>query len=294
MIKQAGFIGAAQLEQPAYNSSPITKGAMFTATKPAAAQAAEALTEEEKNLVDGGGLAVAEEREPLPAGYLRSVGLRLAAYIIMVGALLLLSSGRWGWPHAWAFIALSLAVVGVNSYMMIVYNPDLIMERMESLGKENVKPWDRILVPLLAGVGPITILLVSGIQARYVWPPAISFWPTVLGFILYSAASVLVMWAMRTNRFFSAVMRIQKERGHKVVNTGPYAYIRHPGYASSLMLLPGMALALGSTWALIPAFLTVALYFVRTALEDNALINELEGYKEYTTRVRYRLIPWIW
>ena len=101
-------------------------------------------------------------------------------------------------------------------------------------------------------------------------------------------------WAVASNRFFSAVVRIQKERSHSVVTSGPYRFVRHPGYAGGIFFNPALPVMLGSIWALIPAGIVVIATVVRTALEDRILRNELEGYVDYARRVKHRLLPGIW
>jgi protein-S-isoprenylcysteine O-methyltransferase Ste14 len=101
-------------------------------------------------------------------------------------------------------------------------------------------------------------------------------------------------WAESVNRFFEPTVRIQTDRGHRVIDTGPYALARHPGYVAACLLCLGMPLSLGSFWALIPAVLSCLLLVVRTVMGDRTLRDELTGYEEYTQRVRYRLIPGVW
>ena len=108
------------------------------------------------------------------------------------------------------------------------------------------------------------------------------------------SGTALSMWAVRVNRFFSSVVRIQSDRGHAVVMDGPYRWVRHPGYVAGIMLGPGLALAFGSLWALIPAGLMVLVLILRTWLEDRTLQRELPGYIEYAEEVPYRLAPGIW
>ena len=294
MIKAAGFTGASIVAQPAYNSSPITRGAMFTAVKPAPGQAAEPLTEEEMALAAGKGCLLPEPRPQLPEGYLAKLSIRFIAYIILLGVLLFGSAGRVDWIHAWVYLGLSIVITMANAALFISRCPDLILERMASVGRDDIKPWDKIIMPLVAGVGPVAILLVAGLETRFSWPPAVPGWASALAYLVFLAGYAWVTWAMLSNRFFSAVVRIQKERGHKVVDSGPYAIVRHPGYAGGVLVLLAMPLALGSAWGLLPAVITLGLYVIRTALEDATLAEELDGYKDYQKKVKYRLIPGVW
>jgi protein-S-isoprenylcysteine O-methyltransferase Ste14 len=107
-------------------------------------------------------------------------------------------------------------------------------------------------------------------------------------------AVFITLWAIWINRFFSSVVRIQKERGQEVIQDGPYRFVRHPGYVGGILLALGNALVLGSLWALIPAGIMSLLLVIRTYLEDITLQRELPGYTDYTRKVKYRLLPWIW
>ncbi|MBC7224324.1 MAG: isoprenylcysteine carboxylmethyltransferase family protein, partial [Anaerolineae bacterium] len=104
----------------------------------------------------------------------------------------------------------------------------------------------------------------------------------------------LATWAMASNPFFSAFVRIQRERGHRVVADGPYRYVRHPGYLGAIVFQMAIPLALGSLWALLPSGVAAALYVARTVLEDRTLQEELAGYREYAQKVRHRLLPGLW
>jgi protein-S-isoprenylcysteine O-methyltransferase Ste14 len=137
---------------------------------------------------------------------------------------------------------------------------------------------------------PIVAALDDG---RYHWLP-VPWWGCVLGYALLIAGMVGLTWAESANKFFEQSVRIQTDRGHRVIDTGPYAIVRHPGYVSACPLFLGMSLALGSLWALIPAVLIGPLLVVRTIWEDQTLREELAGYKEYTQRVRYRLVSGVW
>ena len=120
------------------------------------------------------------------------------------------------------------------------------------------------------------------------------WWIVALGYLLFAAGYALSTWALAVNKFFEPSVRIQTDRGQKVIDTGPYRIVRHPGYAAGIPALVGIALALGSWWALIPVGISSALVILRTQWEDQTLQAELPGYKDYTRRVRCRLIPGVW
>ena len=213
--------------------------------------------------------------------------------IVLPAAILFGSSGRLDWEFGWFYVGLT-AVFTVGSRIIMAYKtPDLIAERGGSLLKENIKPWDKIIMPLTL-IGPTIMLIVAGLDARFTWSPKFPLPIHVTGIILATAGYFLSSWAMVVNRFFSASVRIQTERGHTVISSGPYQYIRHPGYAGGVLSSVAVPLLLGSFWALVPAILVIILMVVRTGLEDTTLLEELEGYRKYATSVRHRLIPGVW
>jgi protein-S-isoprenylcysteine O-methyltransferase Ste14 len=120
------------------------------------------------------------------------------------------------------------------------------------------------------------------------------WWAVGVGYLLMLAGVWLTTWAEAVNRFFEPTVRLQTDRGQTVVDTGPYATVRHPGYVAGIVMFAGIALALGSLWALIPAGISAAILILRTKWEDQTLQAELPGYPEYAARVRSRLIPGVW
>ncbi len=143
-------------------------------------------------------------------------------------------------------------------------------------------------------IAAIVMLIVAGLDKRFEWSPNL---PLVLHIVAFGIAALgfsLSTWATLVNRFFSAVVHIQRDRGHTVVSSGPYRLIRHPGYAGTVVTSLATPLLLGSLWALIPAALVVCQLVIRTALEDETLQEELEGYHDYAARVCYRLLPGVW
>jgi len=147
----------------------------------------------------------------------------------------------------------------------------------------------------LWGIGGLEIatVVVAGLTVRFGWPTPAP-WLQAVGWVAMTLAALFATWALLSNTFASEVTRIQAERGHTVVTTGPYRYVRHPMYTGIVVLGPGMALGLGSLWALIPALLFSLAFVYRTASEDRLLQRDLPGYVEYARWVRYRLLPGIW
>ena len=148
--------------------------------------------------------------------------------------------------------------------------------------------------PLTAVSISLPLFVVAGLDHRHSWSPVFPTWLNILGLILVTFGYAFAVWALVENRYFSTVVRIQTDRGHVVCGTGPYRIIRHPGYAGNLLPLPGIVLALGSLWTLIPAVVALIIVVIRTALVDQTLRDELPGYLEYAQRVPFRLVPGIY
>jgi protein-S-isoprenylcysteine O-methyltransferase Ste14 len=219
---------------------------------------------------------------------------RLTAVYALHGCLLMLCGYDWGWWQAWAY-SLVFAAAGIGIRLWAERrHPGLMAERAQLLKAPGVKSWDRLLAPLMALSLGLPLFVVAGLDHRFEWSPHFPSWINILGLVLASAGYGFAGWAFLENRFFSAVVRIQSERGHVVCDTGPYKIVRHPGYSGGVLSPFAMALALDSAWTLIPATAAVVIAVVRTALEDRTLQNELPGYREYADRVRYRLVPGIY
>jgi protein-S-isoprenylcysteine O-methyltransferase Ste14 len=176
-------------------------------------------------------------------------------------------------------------------YGPLRFDEGLLEERMSK--RPDAKKWDRIFVVLI-GILTSAELIVPGLDHRWGWTLPLPEWAILLGLTLVALGTAGLFWSMRVNRFFSAVIRIQRERGHQVVTTGPYRVVRHPGYAAWSLRTLGVPLLLGSYWAFIVAGVFVVPFIVRTALEDKVLQEELPGYPEYAAQVRSRLVPGVW
>jgi protein-S-isoprenylcysteine O-methyltransferase Ste14 len=209
----------------------------------------------------------------------------------ILGGLLFIPAGSLDWIMGWAVLSAYLGGLGLTNLLISLYHPDLAKERANT--PSSAKKWDRTLTNL-ANLPTLLMLPVAGLDKKYGWSPQVS-WPVQLGaLVIFVLGYAMVGWAMMANRFFSSLVRIQKDRGHVVVSNGPYRYLRHPGYLGMIALQLSAPLALGSLWAMVFGVISGCLYIVRTILEDRTLQEELEGYREYALEVHYRLLPWIW
>ncbi len=205
----------------------------------------------------------------------------------------MLISGKWDWWQAWVMAGIFVLGFLVSRAIAARKTPDILKERANYNQQENTQPWDKWLSPAVA-FGSVFILLVAGLDAKYRWSAGFSGLVEMIGLALILLGYLLGTYAFVTNAFFSGTVRIQDDRGHKVVSDGPYAWVRHPGYLGSLITNLGIPLLLDSAWAYIPAIIFNILFIVRTLLEDQFLQQNLAGYREFAQKVRYRLFPGIW
>ena len=220
--------------------------------------------------------------------------IRLIVFYFLIPVILLICGGDLGWWQAWLY-SLLIVATGIGGRMWAEQrHPGLMAERQNIENIRNAKAWDKVLAPLMAVSVGFPMVIVSGLDHRYNWSPEFPLWLIIIGFILISLGYAFAAWALAENRFFSSVVRIQMDRGHVVCDSGPYRFVRHPGYAGNIPPLFGIALALGSVWTLIPAAVASIITVIRTVLEDQTLQEELPGYRDYARRVRFRLIPGIY
>lgn len=204
-------------------------------------------------------------------------------------------AGTWRWWEAWTVIAIYLLWAIALVVFLLRHDPALLAERMKgSPVQEGQKGWDKVVMVGMLVVG-IALLLVPGFDVvRFGWSTRLPLWAEVTGMALHLPCLLGVMWVMRENTYLSRVVKIDEERGHSVITTGPYAIVRHPMYAFVLPLLLAMPLALGSRWGMVAGAAMGVLLVWRTALEDRTLHAELDGYPEYAKETRYRLVPGVW
>ncbi len=224
------------------------------------------------------------------AGRGRAV-VRLVLGVPTLAALLLIPAGRADWGWAWAYVGCLIGCVSLNVLVLRAVNPEVLRERMRA--GQSTAQWDLVLGSLL-GVFGVGVLPIAGLDERFAWTGDVGLAVHLVGLGVIVAGDALFLWAMAVNRFFSRRVSIQTARGHVTVDSGPYRYVRHPGYTGWMLMVVGTPIALGSLWSLVPALLAVGVMLVRTALEDRMLLEGLEGYRVYAGRVRYRLIPPVW
>jgi len=204
-------------------------------------------------------------------------------------------AGTWRWWEAWVLVGLWTVYGLVMMIYLLRHDPALLAERLKyvPLQKEQ-KVWDKVLMLLffIAGIG---LYLLPGFDViRYEWSEPLPLWMRILAMVIHIPCLVLLIWIMRENTYLSQVVKIDKERGHKVITTGPYAVVRHPMYIVAIILLFAVPIALGSRFTLILSLFLMVLLIVRTYLEDRTLHAELSGYPEYAKQTIYRLIPGLW
>ena len=230
-------------------------------------------------------------------------------YIFFVGVLFLLA-WRLDYWQAWAYGATGIVMI-LAAGIAFRNRPELIKERVKP--GPGTKKWDKVLWAFFAPM-MFAVMIVAALDGgRFGWTsdlltpglllPVYKFfgWMTdlpwylyVIGYGLFYCAQLIKYWCMWSNRFFSSTVRIQFDRDHEVVQSGPYRFIRHPGYISGIFIGFGSSLVLGSLWGLIPSTLVLILLVIRTHLEDKTLQKELPGYADYAKKVKYRLLPPIW
>ena len=200
--------------------------------------------------------------------------------------------GRWDWWVGWALSGIYIIWSAASAILILPVNPAMLAERARP--SKDTPKWD---IVLLAGMGILMLIeyIVASLDAKLGWSPefpiAIKIISTIIAAFGYD---ILLVWAMVSNAFFVATVRIQTDRGHSVITSGPYQYLRHPGYLGSILLNLMVPFMLNSLWAIIPGILSALVLIIRTTMEDKTLISELPGYKEYAERVRYRLLPGVW
>jgi protein-S-isoprenylcysteine O-methyltransferase Ste14 len=226
---------------------------------------------------------------------MRTVVLRLVGDATLVAGVTFLSAGTLAWWRAWVLVVVLLTVRIASAAAAYQVNPTLLRERA-GLPLHADQSWtDRLLVLSVLATGFLGLPAVAGID-RFHWhllrPPTPLL--STAGLVSFTLGWGIKGWALRANAFAAVAVRWQRERGHAVVESGPYAIVRHPFYAADPLILLGLGLWLQSYTAALCALVPTALMVTRLMLEDRFLRHTLPGYREYANRVQYRLLPGLW
>jgi protein-S-isoprenylcysteine O-methyltransferase Ste14 len=217
---------------------------------------------------------------------------QFVGFFVAFALALFLPAGTLAWFPGWIFLVLFFGFYLAVTLWLFRHNPGLLQERMR-LATADQKGWDKLLFPLLL-VFPFAWLIFMSFDAvRFHWSPMPS-WLQFVGAIVLLCSFYLLFLTFRENSYLSPVVRIQEERGHTVVSTGPYHYVRHPMYAGILVFVIGTSLLLGSWYGVLLGFIFVVILARRAVLEERTLLKELRGYAGYMAQVKYRLIPYVW
>ncbi|MDB5542705.1 MAG: Isoprenylcysteine carboxyl methyltransferase [Devosia sp.] len=214
----------------------------------------------------------------------------LAVTLIVMAVLLFVPAGTVRWARGWWYLAVFLAAVIIAMVYIWRVDPELFAIRRKP--QAGTKSWDLAFVAVTL-ISMAAILPVAGLDYRFDWSqlPDGVVW---LGYLIFACGFWLTAWAQGVNRHFELTVRIQTDRGHVVVDSGPYAVVRHPGYIGGGALGFGTALALGSLVALVPAIICIIALALRTLAEEATLSEELPGYATYMRKVRFRWVPGVW
>lgn len=212
--------------------------------------------------------------------------------LTMIAACMFVPYGRVDWPQAWVLLFFWLIYYLMVNRLTMRRNPDVVLTRSQSFDRPY-QSWDRWILPAYIVI-TYSLYIVCGLDAgRFGWSD-VPLWARWASLLLVIATYILPFWATISNPFASCTVRIQDESGHYTVSSGPYRFVRHPMYASIIPFAIGFPPFLGSYWGFVPGILAVALFVLRTVLEDRFLQKNLEGYQEYAARVRWRLLPGVW
>jgi protein-S-isoprenylcysteine O-methyltransferase Ste14 len=215
--------------------------------------------------------------------------------MVLLPVVFLVPAGTWRWWEAWVLCGI-YALYAVSAVGMLArHDPALLAERLRASPVQQGQPgWDSALMIALIVVG-VAVLAVPGLDVvRFGWSERLPVAVEVLALVAHVPAFLWIGWVMWTNTFLARVVKVDEARGHTVITTGPYAWVRHPMYVGVLVAVLAMPLALGSRWGVVPAVAMGALLVARTALEDRMLHRSLEGYAAYAEQTRYRLVPGLW
>ncbi len=217
---------------------------------------------------------------------------QITVWLLFQGALLFAAAGTLDWPQGWALIGEFGALCIAISLWLLKADPGLLAERMGGINQKAQARGDRVLMLAILALW-LGWCVLMGLDARW-HGSRLPFWAEVLGGIALAAGFAVIAAVFRANSFAAPVVKIQSERGQRVIDSGPYALVRHPMYTGGILVFIAFPLMLGSLWGLAGVPLLVAAIVARTLLEEGTLRAQLAGYSDYAARVRWRYLPYVW
>lgn len=223
-------------------------------------------------------------------------GFILSALVTLVSfpAVILLTAGDWRWLEGWIFGLWLDAMVLSNMIYLYWKDPALLAERSRMPGSANQKRWDSYLLTGIYAMAIVWLIIMPLDAKRFGWSPPFPVWLKAVGGLLLVPALYLIYQATVENTYLSTLVRIQTERGQRVISTGVYGFVRHPLYLGCLLMIFGAPLLLGSVYGLIVGFIGLIVLVGRIFGEERVLTRELDGYDAYRQKVKYRLVPFVW
>ena len=215
-----------------------------------------------------------------------------SVFLFFQWAIFFVSAGYVFEDRSWFYFSAALVHYAVSIAVQYKVNPALLVVRLK-MKREGSKRWDEVLMRASNLMVIVLIPAVAGLDLRFGWASLdVSF--VIVGLVLVVLSSIILNWAMMVNPYFEPTVRIQKERGHKVITNGPYSVVRHPGYSAGILFAVSIPMLIGSIFAFVPVGIYIFFMMLRTWLEDKTLQEELDGYSEYVTQIKHRLFPGIW
>ena len=217
---------------------------------------------------------------------------QIVGLFVVVAVALFLPAGTITWLAGWVYLLMFFGFFVAVEWWLFKYNPGLLKERM-NFSTSDQQGWDKVIFPLLSLFPVVWLVFIAFDAGRFHWS-LVPVWVQGVGGIILAVSFYLFFLTFRENSYLSPVVRIQEERGHSLIDTGPYHYVRHPMYAGMVLFMIGTPLLLGSWYGVLVGLLLVALLMRRAVLEENTLREKLHGYADYMAQVKYRLIPHVW
>jgi protein-S-isoprenylcysteine O-methyltransferase Ste14 len=214
-------------------------------------------------------------------------------YLLIFPAILLFLGGDWRWTEAWVYSILFYVMCSANLLYLHFKDPALLKERFGSPVQKEQKPWDKVLLMLFFIEFLVSFAIMPLDARRFHWSPEFPLWIKIAGALLLTLGLAMVFEAFRENTFAAPVVKMQKERGQKVISTGMYGVVRHPMYAGAVLLFISTPMLLGSIYGLALGLLLIITIAARSVGEEAMLKQELEGYSDYMKRVKWRIIPFV-